>query len=59
MGDVLRTILEAGDIDYVMHIGVKRVLTFRDWVPNQNFQTTRGSRSSRAGTCACAICGRT
>ena len=31
-------ILRHGDIYYGMHIGLKKVLTYRDWVPNQNFQ---------------------
>ncbi len=26
-----------GDVYYVMHIGLKKVLTFRDWVPAKNF----------------------
>ncbi len=30
-------ILRHGDIHYVGHIGLKKVLTFRDWVPNQDF----------------------
>jgi len=30
-------ILKHGDVYYVMHIGLKKVLTFRDWVPAQNF----------------------
>jgi hypothetical protein len=30
-------ILRHGDIYYVMHIGLKKVMTFRDWVPSQNF----------------------
>ena len=30
-------ILKHGDVYYVMHIGLKKVLTFRDWVPSQNF----------------------
>jgi hypothetical protein len=35
-------ILKHGDIYYVMHIGLKKVLTFRDWVPNQNFHDHAG-----------------
>ncbi|MGO8992092.1 MAG: hypothetical protein ACLQVI_02100 [Polyangiaceae bacterium] len=31
-------ILRHGDIYYGMHIGLKKVLTYRDWVPSQNFQ---------------------
>ena len=30
-------IIKHGDVYYVMHIGLKKVLTFRDWVPRQNF----------------------
>ena len=30
-------ILHHGDIYYTMHIGLKKVLTWRDWVPAQNF----------------------
>jgi hypothetical protein len=30
-------ILRHGDIYYTMHIGLKKVLTYRDWVPSQNF----------------------
>ena len=30
-------ILRHGDVYYVMHIGLKKVLTFRSWVPGQNF----------------------
>jgi len=30
-------ILHHGDINYTMHIGLKKVLTWRDWVPAQNF----------------------
>jgi hypothetical protein len=30
-------ILRHGDVYYVMHIGLKKVLAFRDWVPRQNF----------------------
>ncbi len=30
-------ILRHGDVYYVMHIGLKKVLDFRDWVPKQNF----------------------
>jgi hypothetical protein len=30
-------IIRHGDVYYVMHIGLKKVLTFRDWVPKQNF----------------------
>jgi hypothetical protein len=26
-----------GDVYYVMHIGLKKVMTWRDWVPSQNF----------------------
>ncbi len=35
-------IVAHGDIYYGMHIGVKKVLTWRDWVPNQNFQAHNG-----------------
>jgi hypothetical protein len=31
-----------GDVYYVMHIGLKKVLTFRDWVPSQNFHGHEG-----------------
>ena len=31
-------ILRHGDIYYTMHIGLKKVLTYREWVPSQNFQ---------------------
>ncbi len=37
-------ILRHGDVYYVMHIGLKKVLTFRDWVPSQNFQGHDGLR---------------
>jgi hypothetical protein len=30
-------ILRHGDVYYVMHIGLKKVLVWRDWVPSQNF----------------------
>lgn len=30
-------IVHHGDIYYTMHIGLKKVLTWRDWVPSQNF----------------------
>ncbi len=30
-------ILRHGDVYFVMHVGLKKVLTFRDWVPRQNF----------------------
>jgi hypothetical protein len=30
-------ILRHGDIYYTMHIGLKKVLVYRDWVPSQNF----------------------
>jgi len=35
-------ILKHGDVYYVMHIGLKKVLTFRDWVPSQNFRDHDG-----------------
>lgn len=31
-----------GDVYYVMHIGLKKVLTFRDWVPAKNFHGHEG-----------------
>ncbi len=30
-------IVRHGDVYYTMHIGLKKVITFRDWVPSQNF----------------------
>jgi hypothetical protein len=30
-------ILRHGDIYYTMHIGLKKVLTYREWTPSQNF----------------------
>jgi hypothetical protein len=35
-------ILRHGDVYYVMHIGLKKVLTFRDWVYHQNFHGHEG-----------------
>jgi hypothetical protein len=34
-----------GDVYFVMHIGLKKVLTWRDWVPNQNFHGHLGLRA--------------
>ena len=35
-------ILKHGDVYYVMHIGLKKVLAWRDWVPRQNFHGHEG-----------------
>jgi hypothetical protein len=35
-------ILRHGDVYYVMHIGLKKVLTWRDWVPAQDFRNHYG-----------------
>jgi hypothetical protein len=35
-------ILHHGDIYYTMHIGLKKVLTWREWVPAQNFMGHEG-----------------
>lgn len=35
-------ILRHGDVYYVMHIGLKKVLTWRDWVPHQDFRNHYG-----------------
>jgi hypothetical protein len=35
-------ILKHGDVYYVMHIGLKKVMTYRDWVPRQNFNGHEG-----------------
>jgi hypothetical protein len=43
-GTFFSRILRHGDVYYVMHIGLKKVLTFRDWVPSQNFQGHDGLR---------------
>jgi hypothetical protein len=36
-GTFFTRILRHGDVYYVMHIGLKKVLVWRDWVPAQNF----------------------
>ncbi|HEY2513747.1 MAG TPA: glycosyltransferase family 87 protein [Polyangiaceae bacterium] len=41
-GTFFSRILAHGDVYYVMHIGLKKVLTFRDWVPQQNFHAHAG-----------------
>jgi hypothetical protein len=38
-------ILRHGDVYYVMHIGLKKVLTWRDWVPAQDFRNHYGLRN--------------
>jgi hypothetical protein len=35
-------ILRHGDVYYVMHIGLKKVLTWRQWVPSQDFRWHKG-----------------
>jgi hypothetical protein len=35
-------ILRHGDVYYVSHIGLKKLLTFRSWVPQQNFHGHEG-----------------
>jgi hypothetical protein len=35
-------ILRHGDVYYTMHIGLKKVITWRDWVPSQNFHGHQG-----------------
>jgi Glycosyltransferase family 87 len=37
-------IFRHGDVYYVMHIGLKKVLTWRDWVPSQNFHGHAGMK---------------
>jgi hypothetical protein len=37
-------IVRHGDVYYVMHIGLKKVLTWRDWVPQQNFHGHPGMK---------------
>jgi hypothetical protein len=37
-------IFRHGDVYYVMHIGLKKVLTWRDWVPAQNFHGHAGMK---------------
>ena len=32
-----------GDVFHVLHIGLKKVLVFRDWMPNQNFRGHDGT----------------
>jgi hypothetical protein len=41
-GTFLARIGRHGDIYYVMHIGLKKVITFRDWVPSKNFHGHEG-----------------
>src|SRR5581483_4982033 len=41
-GTFFSRILAHGDVYYVMHIGLKKVITFRDWVPQQNFHAHAG-----------------
>ena len=41
-GTFFTRILRHGDVYYGMHIGLKKVLTYRDWVPSQNFQQHLG-----------------
>ena len=36
------------DVYHVLHIGLKKVLTFRSWVPNQNFHGHEGTERYRA-----------
>lgn len=35
-------VIRHGDVYYVMHIGLKKVLTYRDWVPAKNFHGHEG-----------------
>jgi hypothetical protein len=37
-------IVRHGDVYYVMHIGLKKVLAWRDWVPQQNFHGHPGMK---------------
>jgi len=37
-------IVRHGDVYYVMHIGLKKVLAWRDWVPQQNFHGHAGMK---------------
>jgi hypothetical protein len=34
-----------GDVYFVMHMGIKKVLTWREWVPNKNFHGHLGLRA--------------
>jgi hypothetical protein len=41
-GTFFERILKHGDVYYVMHIGLKKVLAWREWVPRQNFHQHEG-----------------